>query len=286
MTKGFRTVFENDGGAIVRRPARIWTGKNWQNINEIVSPEETVRVRYAGGECRLQAWPGNPDHPEWQRDLEDLCLGHILLDKQHTGSEDGPPRVRQNGHATAARDSEGNHIVDVHLEASPTSDRPETASTLTPEALLLHMETFLTRPGTCPGIWEATGCFHRAAMLDVRTGVFVHMAEDIGRHNCLDRLAGWACRHGLFPEDFALFLSARITGSLYAKARRAGFRFLISRAAVTTAPLDACLRMEQAGMEQAGEQAGSDARVTLVGFCRPREGRFTIFHDPAHRVRV
>lgn len=272
--QGFERSFENGDGALVRRPARIWTDGNWRSISEVVSPEETVHIRYDGGECHLQAWPGNPEHPEWQRDLEDLCLGHVLLDRRHNGSEDEPSRIRQNGHACVVRDSEGNLLVDVHLEACSASDRAE-PGTLTPEALLLHMETFLTCPGTCPGIWEATGCFHRAAMFYVRTGTFVHLAEDIGRHNCLDRLAGWACRHGLFPGDFILFLSARITGSLYAKARRAGFRFLVSRAAVTTAPLDACLRMEQSGFDEC---------ITLVGFCRPREGRCTVFYDPAHRV--
>lgn len=289
MVRAGADFFEQGAGAVERRRARLWTGGGWRTIEESVSPEETVRILYEGDashpcesrECHLQAWSGNPEHPEYQRDLEDLCLGHVLLDRLHAGPVAGPSPVRRQGRACLVPNPEGNRVVAVSLDPfsatpEPDADRnacgipgmPGTPGTLTPDALLLHMESFLTLPGTCPRLWESTGCFHRAAMLDVRTGSFVRLAEDIGRHNCLDRLAGWACRNGLFPGDFVLFLSARITGSLYAKARRAGFCFLVSRAALTTAPLE----------------DSTQGGVTLVGFCRPSEARFTVFCDPEGRV--
>ena len=130
------------------------------------------------------------------------------------------------------------------------------------------METFLSLPGRYPRLWEETGCFHRAAA--VRANGLIQLAEDIGRHNCIDRLAGWAWRAGVAPEECLLLLSARITGSLYERAHLAGFRFLVSRAAVTTA---ATTRAERDG-------------VTLIGFCRPRERRFTVFADSAERMRA
>ena len=59
-----------------------------------------------------------------------------------------------------------------------------------------------------------------------------------------------------------------MTASLFAKARRAGFTWIVSRSAVTTASVD-----------MAREQG-----VTLVGFARDREERFTVFTDRAGRV--
>ena len=90
----------------------------------------------------------------------------------------------------------------------------------------------------------------------------------IGRHNCLDRLAGWACLNGIDPAETVLFVSARITSSLYAKARRAGFSFLISRSAVTSTPVE--MARQQNRLHPAHP-------VTVVGFCRPREERLTVF---------
>jgi FdhD protein len=49
---------------------------------------------------------------------------------------------------------------------------------------------------------------------------------------------------------------------------RAGFRFIVSRSAVTTASVD----------------MAASAGVTLVGFARDRERRFTVFTDAAARV--
>lgn len=143
---------------------------------------------------------------------------------------------------------------------------PQQIPTLRPQRLIALMERCLALSGP----WDATGCFHRLALwrLDATSPEICRVAEDIGRHNCLDRLAGWLDREGLDPANFGLLLSARVTASLYAKARRAGFAVLISRAAVSSAAVDA---------------AQADG-VTLVGFCRPREGRLTVFADPARRL--
>ena len=84
----------------------------------------------------------------------------------------------------------------------------------------------------------------------------------------LEPLAGWACLNGIDPAETVLFVSARITSSLYAKARRAGFSFLISRSAVTSTPVE--MARQQNRLHPAHP-------VTVVGFCRPREERLTVF---------
>jgi FdhD protein len=122
-----------------------------------------------------------------------------------------------------------------------------------------------------PGLWDGTGCYHRAALLHGAAGRFARMAEDIGRHNCLDRLAGHIALSGgcarMNPAEYILFVTARISASLYCKARRLGVRCIVSRAAVTSASI-----------AMARKQG-----VTLIGFCRPEEERLTLFHDPQGR---
>ena len=117
-------------------------------------------------------------------------------------------------------------------------------------------------------MWDGTGCFHRAALYDTSAGEFVARAEDIGRHNCLDRLAGAGIRQSLCLPELVLFLSCRVTASMMHKALRAGIRLVVSRSAVTGAAL----------------AAAQEAGAALVGFARDAEERFTVFTDPSGRV--
>lgn len=126
------------------------------------------------------------------------------------------------------------------------------------------MDAFLS----APGLWEKTGCFHRMALYDPTAGDFACRVEDIGRHNCVDRLMGWALESGADPRGLVLFVSARATASLVAKIAVLGPRLLVSRAAVTTG-----------GIERARAAA-----MTLVGFAR--QGRFTVYCSEGGRLRV
>lgn len=240
-----------------------WKSGEWQHIDDSVSPEECVYVSWPGSSCRLWAWPD---------DLEPLCVGHALLDYLHLGPEAGPSPYRMSGSVRAISippGIEARHAFAVELNREGRRERDETPSiSMTPKDIVRHMDAFLSLEGSCPLLWESTGCFHRAGMFDPRSGVFLRLAEDIGRHNCIDRLAGWACLNGIDPASTVLFVSARITSSLYAKARRAGFSFLVSRSAVTSMPVE--MAREQNRRHPAHP-------VTLLGFCRPREERFTVF---------
>lgn len=237
-----------------RAPALLWRAGKWEQTADAVSPE--TRVRLPGGEDELWAWP---------EDLDTLRLGHALLERKRAATPLIPPPVPPLAPLSDLLPNLPDDGLPASRIAIPAVDAPPAP---TPEDLLTLMENFLSLPGRYPRLWEETGCFHRAAA--VRDNKLLELAEDIGRHNCIDRLAGWAWRAGVAPENCLLLLSARITGSLYERARLAGFRFLVSRAAVTTAAT--------AGAEKDG--------VTIIGFCRPRERRFTVFADPAGRMRA
>lgn len=223
---------------------RRFRNGRFADITDEVASEIRVTLDLEGvGRRTLFAAPIDP---------EGLALGHVALDMLGPGRI--PVVTRADGCAFALADR-----PDERGGPDPTLPHPLAAA-----ALLGLVRRFIA----APGLWDGTGCFHRAGLYDTTGGEFVTRAEDIGRHNCLDRLAGYGVRQGVRLSELVLFLSCRVTASMMEKALRAGIRMVVSRSAVTGAALD----------------AAANAGVTLVGFARDAEERFTVFTDPAGRV--
>ena len=249
-----------------RAATRQWRDGGWFPLAENSTREIRLTVEHDGIRRGLWTKP---------QELEELALGNALLEHPARGSTDMPvPLPTPEGVRVEQREQDREEATEHYVRVSmqgPFVERKESGipGSISAPALLEIMRSFLDDPGRYAG----TGCFHRMALLRLADGPdepqLVHMVEDIGRHNCLDRLVGYAVLRGLAPEDYALLLSARVTASLYTKARRAGFSFLAGRAAVTRAAL-------HKAMEQ---------KVTLVGFCRPENGRLTVFSDSRQRIR-
>lgn len=202
--------------------------------------------------CSVLHWPKMSPKRLWsfpeERDM--LALGHAWI--EFCAPREVPAMTRQDGQSFW-----------MHPEPMPEpfpDDEPPVV--ISSRVILWAMNEFLSEEGR----WESTGCFHRAALFDPRNKRFLTRSEDIGRHNCLDRLGGWALARGFSLRGQVLFLSARVTASLAEKAARAGFCLIISRSAVTTASLD----------------MARDLDLTLVGFAR--EGRLTVFCDGPGRI--
>ncbi len=98
--------------------------------------------------------------------------------------------------------------------------------------------------------YRSHGGIHSAAIGD-EDGLLFH-AEDIGRHNTLDRLAGEALFRGIALQDKMLLTSGRISSEMVAKAARLGIGLLASRSSPTNRAIELC------------DQAG----ITLVGYLR------------------
>jgi FdhD protein len=116
--------------------------------------------------------------------------------------------------------------------------------------------------GAQPAFAE-TGGLHGAALLDAR-GEVLAAREDIGRHNAVDKLIGWAARDGRLPlADAALAVSGRLGFEIAQKAIVAGIPLVVSVGAASSI---AVALAESYGL-------------TLATFVRP-EG-FNLYGDPS-----
>lgn len=225
-------------------PCRRYRHGVTADIFDEIAGEIRIAVQMPDGACRrLFAAPIDP---------EVLALGHAALEMT------GPGQVPEPASASALH-----FTFTLRRDQRPAPD-PSLPAAVDSATLLDVMRRFIA----ASGLWDGTGCFHRAALYDTVSRTFVARAEDIGRHNCLDRLAGHAVRHNLCLPELVLLLSCRVTASMMEKILRAGLRVVVSRSAVTEAAL----------------QAARDAGVTLIGFARESEERFTVFTDTSGKV--
>lgn len=85
-------------------------------------------------------------------------------------------------------------------------------------------------------LYNAVRGVHTAVLGD-EDGLLVS-AEDVGRHNAVDKVAGQALLHGIATTDRILLTSGRISSEMLGKARRMGLPVVASRTAPTSITLE------------------------------------------------
>lgn len=110
-------------------------------------------------------------------------------------------------------------------------------------------------------IFEQTGGSHAAAIFD-ETGQLLAVAEDLGRHNALDKAIGMVLLHRGNVANCGVVLSSRLSLEMVLKAVRTGLQMMLAVSAPTSLAIEVA------------DKFG----VTLCGFVR--DGRATVYTHP------
>lgn len=199
--------------------------------------------------CRGGKGPGDPN----EYNVLDVLLG--------PGVKPPSPELVRNFYTTSSCGicgKSGIGAIGVDSAFDPAGDRVE-----------IDLDRILELPERLrksQEVFEATGGLHAAAIFDASSGELLVSREDVGRHNAVDKVIGWALMEGKLPlTGCVLQVSGRASFELIQKARMAGLPIF----SAVSAP--SALAVELA----------SASGITLAGFVR---GKSLVAYSHPERI--
>ncbi len=225
---------------------------------------------------------------------EDLAVGYLL--NQHMLMPDDP--------ITAVEYDEETEAVVVRTPAKTDFEEKLRKKTLTsgcaqgtafgdvmeafdrvaldPAAVLRTSWLFrlLRKINTAPSLYLEAGAIHGCALCEADR-VLLYM-EDVGRHNAVDKIAGYMLRHGVGAADKIFFTTGRLTSEMVIKTVRMGIPILVSRSGFTAWGVELA---RKAGLTLIGRAKGARF-LALAGeerIVRDADARALAEEDRRHR---
>ena len=233
------------------------------DATDVVAVEEPLEIRIGGRPVAVtMRTPGHDEElalgfalseglrPESARLPDDLAANTVELDAP--GFD--PGRLARSFYTSSSCGVCGKGALDaVAVEA------PRVESDLRVDAAIVA--TLPDRLRQAQPAFDATGGIHATGLFDA-AGALLCLREDVGRHNAMDKVVGWAFRERRLPlVDAVLCVSGRLSFELVQKAAVAGCPILVAVGAPSS------LAVELA----------ADRGVTLCGFVRG--GRMNVYTE-------
>jgi FdhD protein len=258
------------GRVTTRRPVtRLVDGRPTSRVDTLVA-EEPLEIRVAGSPLAVTMRTPGDDF--------DLVAGFLVTEGVVRSAAD----IASMRYCAGATDEGVNtyNVVDVALapgvpapdpsverafyttsscgicgKASIDAIRTRTAWPVADDSSTVSAGALAGMPDTLRGaqrVFDRTGGLHAAGLL-TGDGSLLVMREDVGRHNAVDKVVGWAAREDRLPlRGTVLLVSGRASFELTQKALMAGIPTL----AAVSAPSSLAVEL------------AVDAGMTLVGFLR------------------
>ncbi|MEC3980474.1 formate dehydrogenase accessory sulfurtransferase FdhD [Amycolatopsis sp. H20-H5] len=157
------------------------------------------------------------------------------------------PSIERNFYTTSSCGLCGKASLDA-VRTTATWPVAETAFRLEPAVLVALPD----RLRAAQKVFDRTGGLHAAGLFDAEGGLLC-LREDVGRHNAVDKVVGWATRAGRLPlAGVVLMVSGRASFELVQKAVMAGIPMLAAVSAPSSLAVD----------------LAAELGLTLVGFLR------------------
>ena len=153
-------------------------------------------------------------------------------------------------------------------KASLDAVRTQARWSVAQDGLRIGMDVLVSLPERlreAQRVFDRTGGLHAAGLFTPQ-GELLALREDVGRHNAVDKLVGWALRSGRLPlRETVLLVSGRASFELTQKAWMAGIPMMAAVSAPSSLAVD----------------LAREAGMTLVGFLR---GASMNIYTGGHRV--
>jgi len=277
------------GRITAHRPVtKITLGYEPHKRPDTLAVEEPLEIRVGGLPLAVtMRTPGN--------DVE-LAAGFLVSEGVISRGEQFSSAIHCGGPGTGGLEENTYNVLDVTLAPgvpAPTPDlarsvyttsscglcgkasidavRTVSAYDVRTDAAQLAAATLAGFPDTLrahQAVFEKTGGLHAAGLFDAETGDLLCLREDVGRHNAVDKVVGWAVLNDRLPlTGRVLMVSGRASFELAQKAVMAGIPIL----AAVSAPSSLAVEL------------AAESGLTLVGFLR---GQSMNVYAGAERIRV
>jgi FdhD protein len=231
---------------------------------DAVAVEEPLEIRIGGGPVAVtMRTPGHDDElalgfcvtegidAAAARVPDDLRANTIDVD----ADDFDPARVQRNFYTSSSCGVCGKGALEAVAVEAPrvTSDLrvPRAVAASLPDRLRAAQPAF-----------AETGGLHATGLFD-SDGTIRCVREDVGRHNAMDKVVGWAHRNGLLPLASSLLcVSGRLSFELVQKAAVAGCPVVVAVGAPSTLAVD----------------LARDRGMTVCGFAR--QGALNVYSEP------